>query len=124
MTSQLLPDYGLFLFSRGVQPGTRLFFFDLPIDHLTRPALRTVSVTLSIEEPDQNYAISFDFIGPRIDELLAAFPELAREALWQWLEDRTTVGEHLQLSPTAIVFNLERLSKNSFLLSFYRSSCW
>ncbi|MFZ4792451.1 MAG: hypothetical protein ACOYMW_16465 [Candidatus Competibacteraceae bacterium] len=124
MTSQLLPDYGLFLFSRGVRPGTRLVFFDLPIDHLTRPALRTVSVTLSIEEPDQNYAISFDFIGPRIDELLAAFPELAREALWQWLEDRTTVGEHLQLSPTAIVFNLERLSKNSFLLSFYRSSCW
>ena len=60
MTSQFLPDYGLFLLSRGVQPGTRLFFFDLPIDHLTRPALRTVSVTLSIEEePDQDYAISY-----------------------------------------------------------------
>jgi hypothetical protein len=107
MTSQLLSDYGLFLLSRGVQPGTRLFFFDLPIDHITRPALRMVSVTLSIEEPGQDYAISFDFIGPRIDELLAVFPESAREALWQWLEDRTTVGEHLQLSPTAIVFNLE-----------------
>jgi hypothetical protein len=67
-----------------------------------------VSVTLSIEEePGQHYAISFDFIGPRIDELLAVFPEPARKALWQWLEDRTTVGEHLQLSPTATIFNLE-----------------
>jgi len=38
---------------------------------------------------------------------LAVFPEPARAALWQWLDDRTTVGEHLQLSPTATVFNLE-----------------
>ena len=65
MTSQFLPDYGRFLLRRGVQPGTRLVFFDLPIDHITRPALRTVTVTLSIEEPGQDYAISFDFIGPR-----------------------------------------------------------
>jgi len=108
MTSQFLPDYGLFLLSRGVHPGTRLVFFDLPIDHFTRPALRMVSVTLSIEEePGQNYAISFDFVGPQIDELLAVFPEPAREALWQWLEDRTTVGEHLQLSPTATIAHLE-----------------
>ena len=107
MTSQFLPDYGLFLLSQGVQPDTRLVFFDVPIDHITRPALRTISVTLSIEEPGQHYAMSFDFIGPRIDELLAVFPEPAREALWQWLEDRTTVGEHLQLSPTATVAHLE-----------------
>jgi len=38
------------------------------MDHLTRPALRTISVTLSIEKPGQHYAMSFDFIGPRIDE--------------------------------------------------------
>ena len=107
MTSRFLPDYGLFLLNRGVQPGTRLFFFDLPIDHMTRPALRMVSVTLSIEEPGQHYAISFDFVGPQIDELLAIFPEPAREALWLWLEDRTTVGEHLQLSPTATIAHLE-----------------
>ena len=107
MSSQFLPDYGLFLLSQGVQPGARLVFFDVPIDPLTRPALRTISVTLSIEEPGQHYAISFDFIGPRIDELLAVFPEPAREALWQWLDDRTTVGEHLQLSPTATVAHLE-----------------
>ncbi len=107
MTSQFLPDYGLFLLSQGVQPDTRLVFFDVPIDHITRPALRTISVTLSIEEPGQHYAMSFDFIGPRIDELLAVFPEPAREALWQWLDDRTTVGEHLQLSPTATVAHLE-----------------
>ena len=107
MTDRFLPDYGLFLLSQGVQPGTRLVFFDVPIDHITRPALRTISVTLSIEEPGQHYAISFDFIGPRIDELLAVFPEPAREALWQWLDDRTTVGEHLQLSPTATVAHLE-----------------
>jgi hypothetical protein len=47
MTAQFLPDYSLFLLSRGVQPGTRLVFFDWPIDHITRPALHT----LSIEEP-------------------------------------------------------------------------
>ena len=107
MTERFLPDYGLFLLSQGVQPSARLVFFDVPIDHITRPALRTISVTLSIEEPGQHYAMSFDFIGPRIDELLAVFPEPAREALWQWLEDRTTVGEHLQLSPTATVAHLE-----------------
>ncbi len=107
MTNRFLPDYGLFLLSQGVQPDTRLMFFDLPIDHLTRPALRTVSVTLRIEEPDQHYAISFDFTGPRIDELLATFPEPARERLWQWLEDPSTVGEHLQLSPTTTVSTLE-----------------
>ncbi len=107
MTDRFLPDYGLFLLSQGVQPGARLVFFDVPIDHITRPALRTISVTLSIEEPGQHYAMSFDFIGPRIDELLAVFPEPAREALWQWLDDRTTVGEHLQLSPTATVAHLE-----------------
>ena len=43
----------------------------------------------------------------RGDELLAVFPEPAREALWLWLEDRTTVDEHLQLSPTATVPTLE-----------------
>ncbi|MCC7220055.1 MAG: hypothetical protein IT490_04945 [Candidatus Contendobacter sp.] len=107
MTDRFLPDYGLFLLSQGVQPGARLVVFDVPIDHITRPALRTISVTLSIEEPGQHYAMSFDFIGPRIDELLAVFPEPAREALWQWLDDRTTVGEHLQLSPTATVAHLE-----------------
>lgn len=68
MTSQFLPDYGLFLLGQGVQPGARRDFFDVPMDHLTRPALRTISVTLSIEEPGQYYAMSFDFIGPRIDE--------------------------------------------------------
>ena len=108
MTNTFLPDYGLFLLSQGVQPSARLVFFDVPIDHMTRPALRMVSVTLSIEEePGQHYAISFDFVGPQIDELLAVFPEPARAALWQWLEDRTTVGEHLQLSPTATVAHLE-----------------
>jgi hypothetical protein len=107
MTSSFLPDYGLYLLRRGVQPETRLVFFDLPVDHLTRPALRTVSITLSTEEQGQDYAISFDFIGPRIDELLAAFPESAREQLWRWLEDRHTVGEHLQLSPSATLFHVE-----------------
>ena len=68
MTDRFLPDYGLFLLSQGVQPSARLVFFDVPIDHITRPALRTISVTLSIEEPGQHYAMSFDFIGPRIDE--------------------------------------------------------
>ena len=53
---------------KGVRPETRLVFFDLPVDHLTRPALRTVSLTLSTEEQGQDYAISFDFIGPRIDD--------------------------------------------------------
>ena len=108
MTSQLLPDYGLFLLRRGVQPGTRLVFFDVPINHLTRPTLRRVSITLSIEEePGQHYAISFDFTGPHIDELLAVFPEPQQESLWRWLEDRHTVGEHLAIAPPATVFRLE-----------------
>jgi hypothetical protein len=107
MTDRFLPDYGLYLLKKGVRPETRLVFFDLPIDHLTRPALRTVSITLSTEEQGQDYALSFDFIGPRIDDLLAAFPEPAREALWRWLEDPTTVGEHLQLSPSATLRTVE-----------------
>ncbi len=37
MTSQFLPDYGLFLRRRGVRPGARRVFFDAPIDPLTRP---------------------------------------------------------------------------------------
>jgi len=37
MPDHFLPDYGLFLPRRGVRPATRLVFFDLPIDHLTRP---------------------------------------------------------------------------------------
>ncbi|HOW75533.1 MAG TPA: hypothetical protein P5102_05525 [Candidatus Competibacteraceae bacterium] len=78
MTSPFLPDYGLYLLKKGVCSETRLVFFDLPVDHLTRPALRTVSLTLSTEEGGQGYAISFDFTGPRIDDLLAAFPEPAR----------------------------------------------
>lgn len=69
--------------------------------------MRTVSLTLSTEEQGQEYAISFDFTGPRIDDLLAAFPEPACEELWQWLEDPTTVGEHLQLSPAATLHTVE-----------------
>jgi len=88
---------------KGVRPETRLVFFDLPVDHLTRPALRTVSLTLSTEEQGQDYAISFDFTGPRIDDLLAAFPEPAREEFWRWLENPATVGDHLEFSPTATV---------------------
>jgi hypothetical protein len=107
MPDRFLPDYGLFLLSRGVRPATRLVFFDLPIDHLTRPALRTVSVTLSTEEGGRAYAISFDFTGPRVDDLLNAFPEPQRERLWRWLEDPTTVGEHVQLAAPATVFSIE-----------------
>ncbi len=108
MTDRFLPDYGLYLLKKGVRSETRLVFFDLPVDHLTRPALRTVSLTLSTEEGGQGYAISFDFTGPRIDDLLAAFPEPARERLWRcWLEDPTTVGEHLTLSPPVTLFNVE-----------------
>ncbi|HRX72006.1 MAG: hypothetical protein KDJ31_16945 [Candidatus Competibacteraceae bacterium] len=107
MTDRFLPDYGLYLLRKGLRPETRLVFFELPVDHLTRPALRTVSLTLSTEEQGQEYAISFDFTGPRIDDLLAAFPEPACEELWQWLEDPTTVGEHLQLSPAATLHTVE-----------------
>ena len=107
MTDTFLPDYGLYLLSKGVRPETRLVFFDLPVDHLTRPALRTVSLTLSTEEQGQDYAISFDFTGPRIDDLLAAFPEPAREEFWRWLENPATVGDHLEFSPTATVGMVE-----------------
>jgi hypothetical protein len=103
MTDTFLPDYGLYLLKKGIRSETRLVFFDLPVDHLTRPALRTVSITLSTEEQGQDYAISFDFTGPRIDDLLAAFPEPAREELWRWLENPATVGDHLEFSPTATV---------------------
>ena len=107
MTDRFLPDYGLYLLKKGVRPETHLVFFNLPVDHLTRPALRTVSITLSTEEAGQDYAISFDFIGPRIDDLLAAFPEPARERLWRWLENPATVGDHFTLSPSAALFNVE-----------------
>jgi len=107
MTARFLPDYGLYLLSRGVRPETRLVFFELPVEHLTRPDLRTVSLTLSTEEGDREYAISFDFTGPRVEELLAAFPESQQETIWCWLEDRYTVGEHLALSPPATVFSIE-----------------
>jgi hypothetical protein len=107
MPDRFFPDYGLYLLSCGVRPATRLVFFEIPIDHLTRPALRTVSVTLSTDEGGQAYAISFDFTGPRVDELLAAFPEPQRERLWRWLEDPTTVGEHLQVATPATVFTVE-----------------
>ena len=82
-------------------------FFDLPVERLTRPDLRTVSLTLRTEEGGQDYAISFDFIGPRIDNLLAVFPKPQQESLWRWLEDRYTVGEHRAISPPATVFSLE-----------------
>ena len=107
MPDCFLPDYGLYLLGKGVRPETRLVFFELPIDHLTRPALRTVSVTLSTEEGGQEYALSFDFTGPRVEELLAAFLEPQQETIWRWLEDRYTVGEHLALSPPATVFSIE-----------------
>ena len=107
MPDRFLPDYGLYLLNKGVRPETRLVFFDLPVEHLTRPDLRTVCLTLSTEEGGQDYAISFDFIGPRIDELLAVFPHPQQETLWRWLTDRYTVGEHVALSPPANVFSLE-----------------
>ncbi len=42
MPDRFLPDYGLYLLGKGVRPETRLVFFELPVDHLTRPDLRTV----------------------------------------------------------------------------------
>jgi len=107
MTARFLPDYGLYLLNKGVRPETRLVFFDLPVEHLTRPDLRTVCLTLSTEEGGQDYAISFDFTGPRVEELLAIFPEPQQESLWRWLEDRYTVGEHRAISPPATVFSVE-----------------
>ena len=107
MPDRFLPDYGLYLLGKGVRPETRLVFFELPVEHLTRPDLRTISLTLSTEEGGQEYALSFDFTGPRVEELLAAFPEPQQESIWRWLEDRYTVGEHLALSPPATVFSIE-----------------
>jgi hypothetical protein len=107
MPDRFLRDYGLYLLSRGVRPETRLVFFDLPVEHLTRPDLRTVCLTLSTEDGGQDYAISFDFVGPRVEELLAIFPEAQQAFIWRWLEDRYTVGEHLAISPPATVFSIE-----------------
>ena len=107
MPDCFLPDYGLYLLGKGVRPETRLVFFELPVEHLTRPDLRTGCLTLSTEEGGQDYAISFDFAGPRVEELLAIFPEAQQEAIWRWLEDRYTVGEHRAISPPATVFSLE-----------------
>lgn len=107
MTDRFLPDYGFYLLRKGVRPETRLVFFDRPVDHWTRPALRTVSITFSTKEAGQEYAISFDFTGPHIDDLLAAFPEPQQKTLWHWLEDPKTVGEHQYLSPPVTVFSLE-----------------
>ena len=47
MPARFLPDYGLYLLNKGVRPETRLVFFELPVEHLTRPDLRTVCLTLS-----------------------------------------------------------------------------
>ena len=107
MPDRFLPDYGLYLMDKGGRPETRLMFSEWSVEHLTRPDLRTVSLTLSTEEGDQEYALSFDFTGPRVEELLAAFPEPPQEAIWRWLEDRYTVGEPLALSPPAPVFSIE-----------------
>lgn len=46
MTGCFLPDYGLDLLCKGIRPETRLVFFDLPVDHLTHPARRTVRLTV------------------------------------------------------------------------------
>lgn len=62
MPNRFLPDYGLYLLSRGVRSETRRVFFEWPVEHLTRPDPRTVCLTLSTKEGDQEYAISFDFI--------------------------------------------------------------
>ncbi len=43
MPDRFLPDYGLFLLSRGVRPATRRVFFELPVDHHTRPDPRAGS---------------------------------------------------------------------------------
>ena len=40
MPDRFLPDYGLYLLGKGVRPETRLVFFDLPVEHLTRPRHR------------------------------------------------------------------------------------
>ncbi|HRX71008.1 MAG: hypothetical protein KDJ22_11090 [Candidatus Competibacteraceae bacterium] len=50
MIDRFLPDYGLCLLRKGLRPEARLVFFALPVDHLTRPALRMVNLTLSTEE--------------------------------------------------------------------------
>ena len=107
MPDRFLSDYGLYLLSQGVRLKARLVFFEVPIEHLTRPDLRTVCLTVSIEDGSQEYAISFDFTGPRVEELLAVFPEPRQETIWRWLEDRYTVGEPLAISPPATVFSIE-----------------
>jgi hypothetical protein len=50
MPDRFLPDDGLSLLSGGVRPETRRVFFEWPVDRLTRPRLRTVSLILGTEE--------------------------------------------------------------------------
>jgi len=64
MPNHFLPDYGLYLQSRGVRPATRRVFFELPVEHLTRPDLRTVCVTLSTRRAARTTRLSFDLHRP------------------------------------------------------------
>lgn len=49
MPDCFLPDYGLYLLGKGGRPETRLVFFELPVEYLTRPDLRTVCLRSCIK---------------------------------------------------------------------------
>jgi hypothetical protein len=71
----LYPDYGLHLYKLGY---TDHFFYEVPIDNITRVDDETLSIQINIAPDGVEFALSFDFDFERLAELVNLVSESQR----------------------------------------------
>jgi hypothetical protein len=107
-SESFVPDYGAFWLANGYD-GVPQYFYDVPLNHLgaVRPGTYTSTVNLIVDKVE--YAVTFDFKGPRLVDLAKTLPGEFRERFLAKVS-ALPFGKRLSLSPPIVVGILASLA--------------
>lgn len=85
------PDYGKFLSDSGIRKNIEHNFYDVPINHLSRIDISTLSTMVNIVQEGREFAVSFDFTKDKLIRLLAVLQSPLREKVSVWLNNPQSI---------------------------------
>lgn len=103
----LLPDYGLFLLRWGIKQDVPQFFYDVPIDQISRIDNQTFTTSVANMHAGIDYMMSIDFSLPQLLQLLTTLPMPAQEKIREWITTSLTASRTLVLPCVIIAAQME-----------------
>ena len=85
------PDYGKFLSDSGLRKNIEHHFYDVPINHLSRIDISTLSTLVTIVQQGREFAVSYDFTKDKFKSLLDVLHSPLREKVSAWISNPNSI---------------------------------